>query len=366
MQTIQLESDTSVLVSQILYDSLGRPAITTKLTRVTVDARKPLLTYHSNFISGPIDPAHPLSVWQNHRLEGKVDRLNPLDGGMVYFRTEYEANPLNEKQVRGQPGPDFSVNALKFGPASRKTKLTSLKITSQPIKASGTDWKKCQTEPRKWPSWTGKTTGTSPEEIRWQKRLGTLMSYDEETGRLIRKTTPDTESTEYYYNRAGQLRLQVHSKSEESADEIDIVVYYKYDAKGVVSRTGFLEQMPMGRLEFQKSLQDGTLLNAKDYQLIDRTEAEERHYDPSLSEGERNATLVTHNDDDYIVVEDMRWDSQDRLLESSRADEADSQIRKTYFPHSDRLRSIQYPDGIQLNIATTWPVDWPIRTFNSI
>jgi hypothetical protein len=92
---------------------------------------------------------------------------------------------------------------------------------------------------------------TSPEEIRWQKRLGTLMSYDEETGRLIRKTTPDTEST--------------------------------------------------------------------------------------LSEGERNATLVTHNDDDYIVVEDMRWDSQDRLLESRRADEADSQIRKTYFPQSDRL-----------------------------
>jgi hypothetical protein len=37
MQTIQLESDTSVLVSQFLYDSLGRPATTTKLTRVTVN-----------------------------------------------------------------------------------------------------------------------------------------------------------------------------------------------------------------------------------------------------------------------------------------------------------------------------------------
>jgi hypothetical protein len=304
MQTIQLESDTSVLVSQFLYDSLGRPAITTKLTRVTVNARKPLLTYHSNFISGPIDPPHPLSVWQNHRLEGKVDRLNPLDGGMAYFRTEYEANPLNEKQVRGQPGPDFSVNgpyALKFWSSFRKDEIDVVenhfptnqgfrhRLEEMPngtkkvavldgqdnrvalyVYVTGYDHllstyeydsgnrlvkmlppmyhERIETFGRT-ASWNNNRT--SPEEIRWHKRLGTLMSYDEETGRLIRKTTPDTEST--------------------------------------------------------------------------------------LSEGERNATLVTHNDDDYIVVEDMRWDSQDRLLESRRADEADSQIRKTYFPQSDRL-----------------------------
>ena len=97
---------------------------------------------------------------------------------------------------------------------------------------------------------------------------------------------------------------------------------------------------------FEKSLNEGTLSNAKDYQLIDRTEMEERHYDPSLSGGERNATFVIHNDD-YIVIEDMRWDSQDRLLESRRVGSADSEVRKTFYPHSNRLKSIQYP-GMKL------------------
>jgi YD repeat-containing protein len=190
----------------------------------------------------------------------------------------------------------------------------------------------------------GKSNLNLTEEMDLQKSLGTFMSYDE-TGRLIRKTTPDTGCVEYYYNRQDQIRLQVHSTSEES-DEIDSVVYYEYDDKGIVSRTGFLEQMPISRQQFEKSLNEGSLSNAKDYQLIDRTEIEERHYDPSLSGGERNATFVIHNDD-YIVIEDMRWDSQDRLLESRRVGSADSEVRKTFYPHSNRLKSIQYP-GMKL------------------
>jgi hypothetical protein len=84
MQTVQLETDRSALVSHTLYDALGRSAIKTKMTRIMLDEKKPgaLLSYYSDFVSGPIDPANPLSVWQTHHLQGEVDRLNPLDGGV--------------------------------------------------------------------------------------------------------------------------------------------------------------------------------------------------------------------------------------------------------------------------------------------
>jgi YD repeat-containing protein len=264
MQTIQLESDKSVLVKQILYDSLGRPAIETKLTRVTVDKRKSLLTYHSNFISGSINPSDPHSVWKSHRLQGEVDRLNPLDGGVPYFRTEYEANPLNEKQINGQPGPDFAVNgsyAMKFRTNIKKDKINVIsnhfptrqgfryKMEEKPngtkkvavfdrhnnnrvalyVYVPGYDHLLSTYEydsqnrlikilPPLYHERVhtfGKSNLNTTEEMDLQKSLGTFMSYDE-TGRLIRKTTPDTGCVEYYYNRQDQIRLQVHSQSEES------------------------------------------------------------------------------------------------------------------------------------------------------
>ncbi|EFX70311.1 hypothetical protein DAPPUDRAFT_300516 [Daphnia pulex] len=409
MQTIQLESDRSVLVSQTLYDELGRSAITTKMTRITMDDRKPgsaLLAYYSDFVSGPIDPANPLSVWQTHRLEGEVDRLNPFDGGVPYSRTEYEANPLNEKRVEGQPGLDFTVNgryAKKFRTwNSSKDKIDVIdnhfptskgfrhKMEEMPngtkrvavfdsqdnrvalyIYVPGYNHllstyeynsknqlikilppiyhDRADTFLKSGPLWPMTNTEMSgqqlsPDEIYWQKTLGTYMTYDD-AGRLLRKTTPDTGTFEYYYNRAGQIRLQVHFSSEES-DEIDNVVFYEYDnGEKSVSRTGFLEQMPMSREQFKKSLAEGTLANVKDYQLIDRTEAEERHYDLSFSRGERNATFVTHNID-YNVMEEMRWDEQDRLLKSRRIvsdEQFDSEVHRTYYSHSNRLRTLQYP-----------------------
>ena len=401
MQTVQLESDKFVLVSQILYDELGREGIKTKLTRVSVDNQVPLLTFYSDFIIGPIDPANALSVWRTHRLEGMVDRLNPLDKGVAYFRTEYETNPLNEKRVEGQPGPDFTVNgpyAKKFwtSASSGKNKIAVIenhfppnkgfrqKIEEMPngtkkvavldeqenrvalyVYVPGYDHllssyeydsknrlikilppiyhERAGTFMKTKPLWPMTKTKLSPEEIHL---LSTFMTYNEDTGLLIRKTTPDTGNFEYYYNRDGQVRLQAHSISEES-NEIDSVMFYEYDDNGrAVARTGFLEQMPMSREKFLKSLAEGSLANVNFYQLIDRSEAEERHYDPSVSRGERNATFVTYNFNDNVLVEEMRWDGQDRLIESrivGSFDQANTEIKKTYYSHSNRLRSIQYP-----------------------
>ncbi|KAK4029996.1 hypothetical protein OUZ56_022954 [Daphnia magna] len=409
MQTIQLETDTSVLVSHSLYDALGRPAIKTKLTRITSDGQKPLLTYYSDFVRGPIDPSNPLSVWKSHRLRGEVDRLNALDRGVPYFRVEYDINPLNEKVIEGLPGPAFTVS----GPFAKKTRTlyspkdnkidvvdnhfpTSLGFRHKVEElANGTkkvavldenenrialyvyvpgydhllstyeyDSKKrlikmlppiyhfhANTLMKAGPlSPTTRTKANSQhlstDEIRWQQIFGTFMNYDDETDRLISKTTPDTGTFNYYYNRAGQVRLEVHSRTEET-DKIDSVVFYEYDVDGgTVTRTGYLEQMPMSREKFRTSLAEGTLMNAKSYQFIDRADKEQRHYDPSLSRDERNATFVTKNSN-YGIVEEMRWDSQDRLVELKQivpdGHHTDWQIRKTYYPHSNRLRSIEYP-----------------------
>lgn len=286
MQTIQLETDTSVLVSHSLYDALGRPAIKTKLTRITSDGQKPLLTYYSDFVRGPIDPSNPLSVWKSHRLRGEVDRLNALDRGVPYFRVEYDINPLNEKVIEGLPGPAFTVN----GPFAKKTRTlyspkdnkidvvdnhfpTSLGFRHKVEElANGTKKVAVEYDSKKrlikmlppiyhfhantlmkagplLPTTRTKANSQhlSTDEIRWQQIFGTFMSYDDETDRLISKTTPDTGTFNYYYNRAGQVRLEVHSRTEET-DKIDSVVFYEYDVDGgTVTRTGYLEQMPVHR-----------------------------------------------------------------------------------------------------------------------
>ncbi|XP_057365416.1 uncharacterized protein LOC130686143 [Daphnia carinata] len=401
MQTIKLESDTSVLVSHTLYDALGRPAITTKVTRITSDDQRPLLSYNRDFIRGPIDPSDRLSVWQTHRLGGEVDRLNAPDRGVPYFRVAYDVNPLNEKVIEGLPGPEFTVN----GPFAKKSRTwysakdNEINVVENhfPTRrgfrhkveelANGTrkvavldendnrvalyvyvpgydhllstyeyDSKKrlIKILPPLYHSHVNTFTNASPllpttrpnaNEIRWQQTFGTFTSYDDETDRLIRKTSPDAGTFDYYYNRAGQIRLEVHSSSN-GTDTIDSVVFYEYGVdSGTVTRTGYLQQMPMSREQFQKSLANGTLPNAKSYQFIDRTEVDQRHYDPSLSKGERNATFVTQNTN-YSVVEEMRWDGQDHLVELKQIfpdKSPDWQIRKTYDSHTNRLQSIEYP-----------------------
>lgn len=114
-QVIKLESDGAAIVTEKIYDEIGRELFTTKPTKVVTS--EPLLVHHNNFIKN-VSP-------QNGTIEGLVSDLNPDDEGFPYSQTVYHKNPLGEKKVQGLPGKDFS--------ASGKFSVKFEKITQNPF-----------------------------------------------------------------------------------------------------------------------------------------------------------------------------------------------------------------------------------------
>lgn len=111
LQIIQLENSQSSIVSQTLYDDLGRQAIVIKPTQIIVDDDKPLLAFQYDFIqNGYVHQNN--NVWQTGKLIGIVNKYNPKDEGYSYSQVRYEDNPFNEKSIIGQPGLLFTVNGI--------------------------------------------------------------------------------------------------------------------------------------------------------------------------------------------------------------------------------------------------------------
>lgn len=107
LQTIQLENSCSAIVTQILYDHLGRKTIVTKPTRIIVDDNnKALLAFQNDFIQNQYIQD------KTGKLIGTVNKLNPKDEGYCYYEIRYDDNPLNEKTMTGQPGRLFQVNEI--------------------------------------------------------------------------------------------------------------------------------------------------------------------------------------------------------------------------------------------------------------
>ncbi|CAM4795199.1 unnamed protein product [Rotaria magnacalcarata] len=111
LQTIQLESSRSAIVSQTLYDDLGRQAIVIKPTQIIVDDDKPLLAFQNDFIQNGFIHQNN-SVWRTGKLIGTVNKFNPKDEGYCYSEVRYADNPLNEKISTGQPGRLFRVDEI--------------------------------------------------------------------------------------------------------------------------------------------------------------------------------------------------------------------------------------------------------------
>jgi len=107
LQIIQLENSRSAIVTEILYDDLGRKTLVTKPTRIIVDDNKTLLAFHNDFIQNrSVSNA-------TEKLFGTVSRSNPKDDGFCYYGIQYADNPLNEKTMTGQPGHSFQ-GCLKY------------------------------------------------------------------------------------------------------------------------------------------------------------------------------------------------------------------------------------------------------------
>ncbi|WP_375331275.1 RHS repeat-associated core domain-containing protein [Candidatus Tisiphia endosymbiont of Oplodontha viridula] len=393
-QVIQLEDARTAQVTQTIYDALGRAAITTKTTRVHRSPNQPLLAYRPNFVS-KVDPVDQGSVWPTGHLHGEVDRLNPDDQGFAYTRTEYARNPLNEKQILGLPGRDFSITGKYKTRFSRNAEIAFLSNRFPAdqgyyqkekhiqngskhvsifnlqhnqvglyVQVLGYDHllstyeydtknrlvkilpplyhEKVNTFSMLTPCKVGEQH-LSIEEKRWQQALATRFSYDE-LGHLISKTTPDSGRVEYLYNFAGQMRFMA---SLDTSNQTSQIVYFDYDSLGQLSRTGYLNQT-LSISDLQQYLQQQTIpSNAQEYQRVDYADD---HPDPLLRG--RVKRYITYNKNitanDTPVIEELQFDTKQQIIAKStllisEQVEADQliELKKQYV--DGRVYTLEYP-----------------------
>lgn len=387
-QVIQLADANTIQVTETLYDKLGREAVTTKTTRVHRITGEPLLAYRPHFATNK-NPTNPQSVWQTGKLRGEVDRLNPDDQGVAYVRTEYAKNPLNEKSALGLAGLEFSVTgryATKFSqhsgvalldnlfPAHRGYRQTVehksngsqlvavfdqqgnqvaryVKVPSYNHLLTTYEYDKENRLIKILPplyhekvgtagkivSWQSGESTLSPQEKKWQQALATFFVYDD-NGHLIRKKTPDTGTTEYLYNTAGQKRfmLSVVPNNQTSA-----ITYFDYDINGQLVKTGYIKK-PLSVDTVRQYLERSFFPDAEDYQRFDYADD-----NPEPESRGRIKRFITDNKDNP-VIEELRFNAQQQIVSKSTLstispDEADklTQFTKQYM--GNQLQTLTYP-----------------------
>ncbi|XP_059612603.1 uncharacterized protein LOC132259075 [Phlebotomus argentipes] len=399
-QEIQLEDATTAQVSEILYDALGRKSITTKTTRVHRNAGQSLLAYRSDFVSNK-NTYNQQSVWQTGILQGEVNRLNPSDQGVAYTRTGYAPNPLDQEQNLGLPGPDFSITGRYSTKVSQHSDLAfldnlfpsnngyrqrvehtsngSLRIfvfdqannqVAKYVRVPSFDHllstyeydtekrlikilpplyhEKAETDIR-LTAWKFGEDHLSPAEKQLQYALASRFVYDK-YGHLIRKITPDSGTTEYLYNAAGQKRFMV---SLGATNESQKIVYFNYDSNDQLISTGHINR-PLSLTALRQHLESTHLPYAIDYQTFDYSDG---HFDPLLRG--RVKEFITL-DEGEVIIEKLHFDalqqvmSKNAILNEATSDSLNN-IEKQYA--QDKLQKIIYPvafDGKPLHVVHSY------------
>lgn len=401
-QVINLENAETAQVTETLYDDMGREAIQTKTTRIKRSENQSLLAYRANFVTNKHSNS-PKSVWLTGQLQGEVNDFNPQDQGFAYTRTQYASNPLNQGSALGLPGKDFSITgpyAMKMGQQSDIAFLSNLFPSNQGyrqqeehtpngsrriqvfdknknqvaryVRVAGFNHlfstfeydddnrltkilpalyhEKVESAMKLTP-WQSGEEHLSAKEMEWQTKLATQYIYDE-NGHLKRKITPDSGATEYLYNIMGQKRFMV---SLDENIKVKQIVFFDYDVKGQLTRSGFLTQM-LSIDNLRQYLDNQDLPFIKVYQQFYHNDD---NYDPS-SRG-RVKYFITQNEG-FPLIENLHFNAQDQVLAKSAITisghaEADkiTEIKKQYV--RDKVSKIKYPlviNGEQLELIHTY------------
>ncbi|XP_046403921.1 uncharacterized protein LOC124169376 [Ischnura elegans] len=385
-QVIHLEDAKTAQVSEMLYDELGREAITTKTTRIKRKPGESLLTYWPDFVSNK-NPTHSKSIWQTGILQGEVNELNPADLGVAYTRTEYAPNPLNQEQVLGLPGPEFSITgqfATKRSQHSNVALIDNLfpmnlgyhqKVEHTPsgrlhiavfdpsnnqvakyvhvpsynhllstyeyddanhlIKILPPLYHEKVDTATKLTTWKFCEDHLSSEEKEWQKALATRFLYDQ-YGHLTHKITPDSGTTVYLYNAAGQKRFMVTLDETKQPKKI---VYFNYDENNQLVSTGHINH-PLSIKTLYQHIESYHLPHAQEYQKFEYSDGQ---FDPFLRGCDKQ--FITQYDD-QVIIEKLRFDAHQQVIsKKSILAQADTNpladIEKKYV--HGKLQKLMYP-----------------------
>ncbi|ODM94099.1 tRNA(Glu)-specific nuclease WapA [Orchesella cincta] len=399
-QIIQLESENSILVSETIYDEIGREAIKTKTGRVTRNSKEILFTFQENFAINK-NPDDINSVFKTGILEGLVNDLNPEDEGYCYTRKIFLKDLLRESEVDGLPGRHFSADSDFKKTFSRHSAIPfmtnlfppdrgyiekvvyepngSIKVSivnqkdqeiAQYVRVPGFDdilttfeydkqdnlvkilppayHEQVNTFARTSPLPTG-DEGLTEDEIYWQKILCTHFTFDE-SNFLTKKFTPDTGIQGYSYDFVGNMRFMYSLDPESNlAKNIVSFLHVSYDQPVEI---GFIP----GEMKVDDLLKYENSTSIPGQILHQRIVYSDFHSDPSVRN--RLKLFMTYTSDSVLGLapsenippphqELVKFDSGNNVvLKTSNAVHSDflTNLHKHY--KGGKVSEIQYPrDG---------------------
>lgn len=383
IQEISLESANSAIITEFVYDELGRRSIITKPARITRTAAQSLLAYDPKFITNQ-NPLASDSVWKSHKLQGDATKSI---GSYGFNQIEYCDNPLNDECAIGLPGRDFSTSgsfAKRFSystddlfiknlyPSDTHTyriehKIGNVTDTSVFDRAGNrVAWyvrttksknllstyeyndkgKLLKTLPPLYHEKVGtfyksyeQLNSTTTEERRLQQLLGVIMTYDKR-GNVISKTTPDVGRVEKIFDEnSDQLKFILNYSN--GTEIIENIIFFEYDLFGVLKRTGHLTT-PLPSKDQLKTLK----LTTKNTEIHQEFSSQIYNYDSTLRG--RSMRSVTQNYGEPLIEETIlninKETASKRIITPSR-DAGDAPIviavDKSFI--GDKLRMIEYP-----------------------
>uniref|UniRef100_A0A6I8U0Q3 Tox-SGS domain-containing protein n=1 Tax=Aedes aegypti TaxID=7159 RepID=A0A6I8U0Q3_AEDAE len=385
LQEVMLETKNTIVVTEYLYDKLGRHTITTQSVRLQRSSNQPLLTYNSNFVTNG-NPFAANSVWATGKLQGEITEMV---GEYAFSQVKYDNNPLDEKCAEGLPGSEFSVSgpyAKLFSHNSKNSFVNNLYPQSQNFsyqvehkpgsvehisvfdsKNNKVAWyvqvprskdllstyeynengKLVRSLPplyhekvRTLQKLNFQLNSTSEEEQALQRTLGIHISYDNE-GTEIAKTTPDSGKIESLHDNTGLLRYTIYHSNENDQD-VESIVYYEYNGFGRLNSTGRLTAFSSidELLDMQLSRN-----NTEQFQQFHQSDNERE----PIWRGQMKR-IVTFNEGEPLVEESALNSEQETLSKKILIPiEGDTPlsivIDKRY--SAGELREIEYPFDIQ-------------------
>ncbi|XP_058122314.1 uncharacterized protein LOC131293123 [Anopheles ziemanni] len=374
-QLLVYEDPETVRVREILYDSIERPILQTKWTKIRKKESDGFFAFYEGFITN----------FDNDTLllNGAVAELNPACEGYPYTYTVYGSDPSENKRLQGLPGKQYGVlgkykreylstpsnvllnnlfpsehgfnqkTTIHPGGAirgtvedSRGNKVASYsKVGNYEDRLStfryGQKNNKIEQElPPMYHSLVRTASmvdffesGQQMQRDALQKQWEVRYNYDEQN-RVIRKRTPDGGIYQYLYDRYGILRFSLH---KDANDTLDRVLHFMYASDGKITREALVN---LTETECTNLLDGSKVLESTNF--ID-TLYGEQDTDPNLRYRSRLASR--HIDDDQMT-EYLVYDQQNRLLKKMFVvNTINTSYSIDYEYENDELRTIKYPIG---------------------
>ncbi|WP_353278958.1 RHS repeat-associated core domain-containing protein [Wolbachia endosymbiont (group B) of Longitarsus flavicornis] len=389
LQEVVLEGENTAIVTEYLYDELGRQTITTQPARIERSSSQSVLAYYLNFVTNS-NPYSANSVWKIGQLQGDVSRII---GEHSYSQTKYDNNPLDERCAVGLPGREFSVSgpyAKRFASSSENLFINNLFPTNQnysyqvEYKPGGVEDisvfdnknnrvaqytrvpgsrdllstyeydendKLVKSLPplyhekvRTFHKLNSQLQSLSTEEKALQNFLGAHTSYDGK-GNAIIKTTPDSGKVEHLYDNNGLLKFAVYY-SQLNGEEVENVIYFDYDQLGRLISTGKLTSPPPKKEELLTLAISSN--NTEEYQQFYHSDFER---EPILR-GKVKRTITFNNREPLIEESILNIDKETlskRILIPIKDNDEPLLIAINKRYTAGKLREIEYPIDVQGN-----------------